>query len=490
MASITPPERLLTRRTALERSFASVAALCLLPAGARTATAVRAVSTAAAAAVDPYQVDLQLPPTLVPVSSTATEDRYELTIREGRAEIIPGMLTPVYGYDGVYPGPTIRARQGRTSVVTVTNGLSFNQNVHLHGGLVPAAVDGHPMQLIAPGGSFDYTYPNVQDAATLWYHDHAHGLSARTMFYGLAGFYIVEDDLESSLQLPSGDFDVPLVIQDRAFNEDGSLRYTQDIDAGFMGDTIVVNGSVSPRFAVKRARYRLRFLNASNARDYSLRLSNGAPLIQIAGDGGLLAAPVSRSAVPLAPAERVDVIADFRNVPAGTQVELTNGLGSGSTAAVLRFDVTSRSANSGRVPAQLRPREEISAPVATRRWDLMFSTAGAPEWQISGVGFDMDRIDARARLGTTERWQFVNASHRPHPMHIHGVHFRVLDRTTGAVHPGDRAWKDTVMVAVDETVIVQPNFARYPGRFVFHCHNLEHQEKAMMLQLEVVDGLV
>jgi spore coat protein A len=167
-------------------------------------------------------------------------------------------------------------------------------------------------------------------------------------------------------------------------------------------------------------------------------------------------------------------------------VELTNGLGSGSTASVMRFDVTSARADSGRVPATLRPREEIPAPVATRRWDLMFSTTGTPEWQMSGIGFDMDRIDARVGLGTTERWLFVNGSHRPHPMHIHGVHFRVLDRSTGAVHPGDRAWKDTVMVAVGETVIVQPYFAQHRGRFVFHCHNLEHQEKAMMLQLEVV----
>jgi FtsP/CotA-like multicopper oxidase with cupredoxin domain len=253
-----------------------------------------------------------------------------------------------------------------------------------------------------------------------------------------------------------------------------------------MGDTIVVNGNVSPRFAVKRALYRLRFLNASNARDYSLRLSNGDPLIQVAGDGGLLEAPVSRTSIPLAPAERVDVVVDFRRLRAGTQVELTNALGSGGTAAVLRFDVTSARADSGRVPATLRPREEIPAPVATRRWDLMFATSGTPEWQMSGIGFDMDRIDARAQLGTTERWLFVNNSHRPHPMHIHGVHFRVLDRSTGAVHPGDRAWKDTVMVAVGETVIVQPYFAHHRGRFVFHCHNLEHQEKAMMLQLEVV----
>jgi spore coat protein A, manganese oxidase len=483
VASITPPELRWTRRGALERGMASIAALCLLPAATRTA-AVR--TSAAAAAVDPFQTDLQVPPTLVPVSSSLTEDRFELTIREGRAEIIPGELTPVYGYDGIYPGPTIRARKGRTTVVRVTNGLTFNQNVHLHGGLVPAASDGHPMQLIAPGGAFTYTYPNTQDAASLWYHDHAHGLSARTMFYGLAGFYIVEDELEGSLDLPTGEFDVPLVIQDRAFNADGSLRYTENIDEGFLGDTIVVNGSVSPRFAVKRALYRLRFLNASNAREYRLQLSNGAPLIQVAGDGGLLEAPVSRTAVPLAPAERVDVVVDFRRLRAGAQVQLTNGLGSGGTATVMRFDVTGRTADSGRVPSKLRPREEIPAPVATRRWDLMFSTSGSPEWQISGIGFDMDRIDARATLGTTQRWLFVNTSHRAHPMHMHGVHFRVLDRSFGPVHPGDRAWKDTVMVRTDETVIVQPRFAPNPGRFVFHCHNLEHQEKAMMLQLEVV----
>jgi FtsP/CotA-like multicopper oxidase with cupredoxin domain len=482
VASITPPELRWTRRDALERGMASFAMLCALPAATRTSAGRRA---AAAAAFEPFQADLQVPPTLVPVSTTATEDRYEMTIREGRAEIIPGTLTPVYGYDGIYPGPTIRARKGRTTVIRQTNGLPFQQNVHLHGGLVPAASDGHPMQLIAPGASFTYTYPNTQDAATLWYHDHAHGLSARTMFYGLAGFYIVDDDLEDSLELPSGDFDVPLAIQDRAFNADGSLRYTENIDEGFLGDTIVVNGAVSPRFAVRPALYRLRFLNASNARAYRLQLSNGAPMVQIAGDGGLLEAPAARSTVPLGPAERVDVVVDFRSLRAGAQVQLTNGLGTGSTATVMRFDVTGGKTGSGRVPSRLRPREEIPAPSTTRRWDLMFSTSGTPQWQLSGLAFDMDRVDARPKLGTTERWLFVNRSHRLHPMHLHGVHFRVLERSTGTPHPGERAWKDTVMVDIDETVIVQPRFASYPGRYVFHCHNLEHQEKAMMLQMEI-----
>jgi spore coat protein A len=483
VASIAPPELRWTRRDALERGTFSFAALCLLPAAAARTSAGR--GAASAAALEPFQADLQIPPTLVPVSTTDTEDRYELTIREGRAEVIPGTLTPVYGYDGIYPGPTIRARKGRTAVVGVTNGLTFNQNVHLHGGLVPAASDGHPMQLIAPGGAFSYRYPNTQDAATLWYHDHAHGLSARTMFYGLAGFYIVEDELEDSLELPRGDFDIPLVIQGRAFDANGALRYTENIDEGFLGDTIVVNGTVSPRFAVKRALYRLRFLNASNAREYRLELGGGEPMAQIAGDGGLLAAPVQRSAVPLGPAERVDVVVDFRRFKAGAQVQLTNGLGTGGTATVMRFDVTGRSTESGRLPSQLRPREEIPEPSATQRWELVFASSGTPEWQLSGLSFDMDRIDARAALGSTERWMFVNRSHRAHPMHLHGVHFRVLERSSGTPHPGERAWKDTVMVAVDETVIVQPRFGPYPGRYVFHCHNLEHQEQAMMLQMEI-----
>jgi spore coat protein A, manganese oxidase len=482
VASIEPPQRRWTRRDALRAGIVSAAALYAVPAAARTSAGKRALT---AAAFLPYQAELQVPPRLWPVASNSVEDRYELTISEGRAEIVPGTLTPIYGYDGIYPGPTIRARRDRVSVVRITNGLSFDQNVHLHGGLVPTASDGHPMQLIAPGGSYTYDYPNRQDAATLWYHDHAHGLSARTMFYGLAGFYILEDELENSLELPGGDFDVPLVIQDRAFNSNGTLRYTENIDEGFMGDTIVVNGSVSPRFAVKPALYRLRFLNASNAREYRLQLGAGEPMMQIGGDGGLLEAPVPRPTVPLGPAERVDVIVDFRRFSAGTQVELTNALGTGSTRSVMRFDVTGRRTSSGRLPSLLRPRESIPAPAQTRRWELMFSTSGTPEWQISGLSFDMDRIDARPALGTVERWQFVNRSHRMHPMHLHGVHYRVVQRSSGAVHPGDRGWKDTVIVDMDETVTVDARFAPYPGRYVFHCHNMEHQEKAMMLQMEI-----
>ena len=227
--------------------------------------------------------------------------------------------------------------------------------MHLHGGLVPAASDGHPMQLIAPGGTFTYTYPNTQDAASLWYHDHAHGLSARTMFYGLAGSTSSRTRSRPRSGCPRGDFDVPLVIQDRAFNADGSLRYTENVDEGFMGDTIVVNGTVSPRFAVKRALYRLRFLNASNARAYRLSW-NGGPMIQIAGDGGLLEAPVARNSIPLGRGRARRRLVDFRRLRAGAQVELTNGLGNGGTRRSCG-STWPAAAESGRLPAGLRPRE-------------------------------------------------------------------------------------------------------------------------------------
>ena len=217
-----------------------------------------------------------------------------VTIREGIAEVLPGFQTPIYGYDGVYPGPIIRARKGREVVVRQKNALPFESNVHLHGGYVPAAHDGHPMDVIAAGGSFDYHYPNDQDAATLWYHDHAHGRTSKTLYYGLVSMYLLEDDLEAELGLPQGEFDVPIVIADHAFNKDGSFRYEENVDIGFRGDTILVNGAISPRMAVQRRKYRLRFLNASNARSYALRLGKGRPMLQIAGDGGLLTRPVAR----------------------------------------------------------------------------------------------------------------------------------------------------------------------------------------------------
>ncbi len=487
-----PPADAWTRRDVMRNGMLSAALLCTV--GPRSLLGGDKVVTSAGRRVkqatpfQPFQRDLPIMPELLPVTSTRTTDYYEVAIREGMADVLPGFQTPIYGYEGIYPGPMIRARRGRMAVVKQTNTLSFDSNVHLHGGSVPAESDGHPMDVIRPGQAFDYRYPNDQDGAFLWYHDHAHGRTAKTLYYGLVGTYVLHDERDAELDLPRGDeYDVPLVIQDHAFNRDGSFRYEESIDVGFFGDTILVNGAIAPRMTVQRRKYRFRILNASNARGYRLALGRGRTMTQIAGDGGLLERPVRRREVPIFPAERVELVVDFAAFTPGTQLVLRNEGGGAGTTAVMRFDVErGGGAEQFRVPARLRQLPALPAPNARRRLDLTLATGSAVQWQINGRGFEPGRIDIRPRLGSSEVWEYTNPSSRVHPMHLHGMLFRVLERSSGNVHPADRGWKDTIAVQAGERVVIQPWFAPYPGRYVFHCHNLEHADKAMMLQMEVV----
>jgi spore coat protein A len=474
----------------MRNGFASMALLCTLgPAGSlggRRAVTSAALRAQAQSPFQPFLRDLPLIPELRPVQRTRTRDVYDITMREAVAEVLPGFQTPIYGYNGIYPGPTIRARTAREVVVRQRNSLPFEANVHLHGGSVTAPHDGHPMDLIAPGASFEYHYPNDQDAASLWYHDHAHGRTSRTLYHGLLAMYVLEDDLERELDLPRGEYDVPIVIADHAFNRDGSFRYAESVDIGFRGDTILVNGAVSPRLQVRRRKYRFRILNASNARSYTLRLGRGRPMTQIAGDGGLLVQPIARDRVPIHPAERIDLVIDFSRFRPGAELVLSNDDGEGGTVAVMRFDVVGGGGSEDfRVPRRLREREPLPRSSASRRWELAL---GLRAWEINGREFDHNRIDVRPQHGSTERWTFVNRSNRVHPMHIHGFLFRVLERSSGPVHPADRlGWKDTIGVLPNETATVLAWFAPYPGKYVFHCHALEHADRAMMLQLEVLE---
>jgi spore coat protein A len=494
MNPFRPPADAWSRRDFMRNSMGSFALLCTIG-GPETLGGKKVVTSAsrrakAASPFAPFQRDLPLMPVLSPVRSERGVDVYDVDIREGLAEILPGFQTPIYGYDGIYPGPTIRARKGRAAIVRQSNRLSFDTNVHLHGGYVPARHDGHPMDVITPGAKFDYSYPNDQDAAFLWYHDHAHGRTAKTLYYGLLGAYILHDEREEELDLPRDDHDVPLILADHAFNKDGSFRYQENVDVGFRGDTILVNGAVTPRMRVERRIYRLRFLNASNARSYELKLGNGREVVQIASDGGLLEFPVRRTSVPLHPAERIELLVDFRKFKPGSEIVLHNAGGElASTKSVMRFDVVGGGGTEdARIPkGRMRTLEKLPEPNASRRWDLTLATTGGVQWQIANRGFDPTRIDVRPRLGTSELWQWHNPSNRVHPMHLHGMLFRIVERSTGVVHAGERAWKDTIGVQPGETVTVQPWFVPYKGKYVFHCHALEHGDKAMMLQLEVVE---
>ena len=480
----------LTRRTALTRGFGSFALVCSFkfdkstrPSGKRTSAIVRSARNMP---FEPFQRDLPLPPVARPVSRTRREQKYVVTTRPTNVEILPGFQTPVLAYDGHYPGPTFHATRGQVADVLHVNNSGRDMTVHLHGGVTPQQYDGHPRDPFANGTQKDYRYTNVQQAATLWYHDHSHGETARTLYHGLAGMYIVHDPAEDELELPRGDYDVPLMIQDRSFNADGSLRYQSDIDLGFHGDTILVNGAVAPRMKVERRLYRLRFLNASNARNYALVLGNNRNVVQIATDGGLLTKPVVRNTIAMEPAERVEVVVDFRQFGVGSQVILHNTAGEASTRAVMRFDVVRGGSEEARVPRVLAEEEELPPVNASREWPLTFQGLGHAQWEIAGGAFDVDRIDCRPRLGSSELWTFTNFSERVHPMHLHCYHFKIVSIDGRKPQPGDRGFKDTVRVGPHEKVVVRPWFDYYAGRYVFHCHASEHGDMAMMGQMETV----
>lgn len=449
---------------------------------------------------------LPLPPVLAPVRSDETTDYYEMTISESLAEILPGKLTPIFGYDGIFPGPTIQARRGRRTVVRYTNALREHTTVHLHGGVVAPEHDGQPMDMVHPGESREYVYENDQPSATLWYHDHAMDETGRHCYLGLCGFYLIADEAEEALPLPKGEYDIPLAICDRRFTADGAFDYpaiTDDVLMyGALGDTVLVNGAVQPKLEVAARRYRLRFLNASNARPYELALSSGEAFVQIGSDGGLLPAPVARETIRLDAAERADVVVDFAGYPVGTTVVLRNLLGAGGTSEVMRFEVTREAADESSVPAELRPIERLDPADAVVEREIEFGfDAERGLWLLNGLPYEDGRIDFRPQRGTTEIWRISNGAphdHRRegdvsdpgrdfvHPFHVHGAFFQVLDRNGEPPPAHELGWKDTVAVQPLEAVRILIRFDRHPGVFMFHCHKLEHEDRGMMGLFEVV----
>lgn len=434
----------------------------------------------------PFQAAFRTPPVLKPARADADTDYYEITMRPAVVEILPGRPTPIWGYNGEFPGPTIKARSGRRVVVRQKNELpDAHPSVHLHGGHVEAVHDGYPTDMIAPGTAREYVYPNGQIAATLSYHDHQMEQTGRNVWMGLFGAYLIEDDVEAGLNLPSGDYDVPVIIQDRTFNADGSLSYSPDMMMGAMGDVILINGVPHPRFEVANRRYRLRILNGSNARAYDLALSSGQSFVQIATDGGLLPQPVPRRTIALSPFERVEVIVDFSQVPVGSQVILLNELEVGQTGQVMLFDVARQETDTSSVPPTLRPLERLpeGATSATRDFTLGMQMM---KWAINDRQFDPARVDASPPLGSTEIWRFQNRSMMPHPVHVHLDMFQILDRNGAPPAAGEAGWKDTVVVGPEETVRVIVRFTDFAGRYLVHCHNLEHEDAGMMAQFDVV----
>lgn len=459
----------------------------------------------ASPALTPFQDPLRIPPVLSPVVRGKTH-HYTLTMKAGFAKLHRDLPTTlVWGFNGLYPGPTIKAIKGQPVVVRQINQLPDHPGhddmpaalpaVHLHGAHVAPEHDGHPREAIAPGGFRDYHYPNRQAATALFYHDHSHGMTGLHVYNGLAGAYLIEDPAERTLNLPRGEFDLPLLIQDRVVRLDGALHYEFDVNAqekGVFGDVLLVNGVVQPFLKVARRKYRFRIVNGSSARIYELQLSSGEPMIQVGTDGGLLPEPAFRSVIELAPSERADVVIDFGRYPVGTQVVLRNcSTCTGGTAELMRFDVDHVVADDSDVPDCLAPWAElpVTAQTTTRVFtlDRQLGTGGTSTWVVNGQSFGMEKpVLASVPHGAVERWRFVNPTNLPHPVHIHLIQFQVLELNGQPQDPAKHGWKDTFVAPPGGQIVVAARFEGYTGRYLFHCHNLEHEDLGMMADYEIV----
>ncbi|GJQ30759.1 MAG: hypothetical protein HBSAPP03_26430 [Phycisphaerae bacterium] len=447
--------------------------------------------------------------------------------------------TRVWGYDGTFPAKTIEARRNQPVRVNWINDLRVletgqlrtehvlpvdtclhgpNQNgsvpytmVHLHGGHVPSEFDGQPDYAFPPGtSSGEYLYPNIQPASMMWYHDHGLGITRLNVEMGLAGLYLLRDDAEAALNLPSGANEVPLVIMDRSFNPDGSIRYADTAVEHFFGDFAVVNGKIWPYKVVNRGKYRFRVLNGCTSRVLTLSLSNGATFQQISTDLGLLPAPVTLSSLTLGPAERADIILDFAGYAPGTEIVLRNtapapypGGGGVELPQIMKFVVASPAGHTGTVPGNLVPVPPIPESEAAQFREFVLqktvdTTCGhGTIWTINGLLWD--DITEHPVLGTTEVWSFINRSGVMHPMHMHLVSFQILDRQDFVVQGGvvvpvgpqvppeanEAGWKDTVRANPWQITRVIARFQNFGGRFAYHCHILEHEDNEMMRQFEV-----
>jgi len=479
---------------------------------------------------------LPIPPVARPSGETAAAGArermplYRIPMRAAQVKLHRDLPpTRVWTYGGSIPGLTLDTRAGQPIAVDWVNDLpprhflpidhtlhgaekgtpEVRGIVHLHGGRTPPEADGYPEDWYVPGKSKTYIYPNEQDAALLWYHDHAMGVNRLNMYAGLFGLHIVRDAAEEALHLPSGKYEIPLSLFDRDLRPDGQLSYPVAADPEnpwvpeAFGELHLVNGKIFPYLRVEPRKYRFRILNAANGRFYRLSLSEGAEMQQIGSDQGLLAAPVHVPYLQLAPGERADVVIDFAQ-HRGAQILLNS-----DAVVLMQFRVDEqRVADPSELPTTLRalPRLAESSARLTRRLTLDENMSGKGESQ----GMLLNKtpwhapITERPVLGTTEIWELINLTEDVHPIHLHMVRFQILDRrpfesfqymTQGTLRyladasapdANEMGWKDTARVNAGTVTRIIVPFHGYAGRYVWHCHILEHEDNEMMRPYEIL----
>jgi spore coat protein A len=457
---------------------------------------------------------------------------YRIAMREMQVKLHRDLPpTRVWSYGGSFPGPVFDTRSGEALIVEWANELpsrhflpidhtlhgaeadkpEVRTVVHLHGGRSPAESDGYPESWFPPGKSATCFYPNRQDAAMLFYHDHAMGITRLNNYAGLQGLFLVRDDVEDALHLPKGKYEVPLVILDRMLRTDGSLEYPTSGDAKspwvpeVFGEAMLVNGKLAPYLVVEPRRYRFRLMNGSNGRFFRISFGDLAEFQHIGSDQGMLGAPVAVKRLSLAPGERGDVLFDFSG-HAGRELLLKS-----DSFELLQFRVAPSDGNvptNDSVPEILRPVRRIpeTEAIRTRRLTLnekMDDVKNSMGMLLNNTPWHMP-VTEKPVLGSTEIWELVNLTEDSHPIHLHLVRFQILDRRKFDVweyqskrtlrylaaaippSPSDAGWKDIVRVDPGMIVRIIVPFEGFAGRYVWHCHLLEHEDNEMMRPYEVV----
>ncbi len=501
---------------------------------------------------------LPIPPVLKPKDSKAGVPYYTVKMKEFQQKLHRDLpTTTLWGYEGIYPGPTIKVHRGEKIKVKWENNLPVNHHllpldttihgsgspnpavrtvVHVHGAKVDYKSDGYPeawytnsFGQVGPHFRREvYEYTNDQQATTLWYHDHAMGITRLNVYAGLAGFYLIHDAREEALNLPGGKYDIPLLIQDKSFNEDGSLFYPSgpaapgpdipnpSIVPAFFGDSILVNGKVWPYLEVEPRKYRFRLLNGSNDRTYNIKLDGGQDgtvpsWFQIATDGGLIEKPVTLSQLIISPAERAEVIIDFSGFE-DRNIIFTNTqppVDPETTGQIIQFRVGSSLSqpDTSVIPSFMSPFYPIPERYADKTRDMTIVVSpdkyGRPMFMLNGMMWD-DPVTEKPVLDSVEIWRIINSGLGTHPIHLHLVQFNILDRqpfdvaqynSTGNIiftgpavppDPNEIGWKDTVRANAGFVTRIIARFEDFTGLYVWHCHILEHEDYDMMRPLKVV----
>ena len=455
-----------------------------------------------------FQYPLPIPPVATPEFTKdidgRTIDFYSLTIEAFDKQVYPD-LGPAHltGYNGIAPGPTFVVPRGHETIIRALNQGSLSASMHLHGSATQAVWDGWAENGLETGQWKDYYYPNYESARAMWYHDHAHGHTSTNAYFGQAGGYIISDNNEDALGLPNGQYDVPLAIVDKIYQSNGDLVSPEGETRDFLGDIIHVNDQPWPYMSVEPRKYRFRIYDMSLSRPYNIYFEDPAAYMLnfqvIASDSGLFGSPVTSSDLLISMGERYEVVIDFQAY-AGKNITMKNKLQIPvvdefqNTDRIMMFVVGSSvtdSSNNGAVPATLNPSVPWPTPKDTVDRTFSFQQGGENVWTINGVAFEdlNNRVLAKPAQGTVELWELKHTGGQTvHPVHIHLVNLQVVSRTGGSrgVLPYESAgMKDTVLLEPGETVRVLAYYGPWDGIYMFHCHNLIHEDHSMMAVMNI-----